>query len=446
MIPHADDVLSVGDYTRQIKQLLEGEIAPAWVRGEVSNLRRQQSGHVYFTLKDRESQLPCVLFRGDAMRQRVELDEGQQCIVMGALSVYEPHGRYQMICRELVEDGVGRLQQAFEKLKKRLADEGLFDAGRKQALPMLPRTVGIVTSPTGAALKDFLSILKRRGWCGRVIIYPAKVQGAGAAREIVRQIEAAQASGEVDLLVVGRGGGSLEDLWCFNEEAVARAVAACELPVISAVGHEIDFTLSDFAADKRAETPSAAAELISSAYLECREQVRLAREGLMGSAEFYLERRANGLELIVGRMRAVSPERRIERCTLQLDDLAMRMGMASRELLHAGNTLLNRLQQRLVAMSPERRLELQQAKMAELSRRMKRIASSALKPRTERLIALRQRLENSSLQKTLARGFVTVRNEKGDLITRKQGLQSGDRLAIDFSDGEVHTEIKELSG
>ena len=266
-------VASVGEFTRRIKVLLETGIRPGWVRGEVSNLRQQASGHVYFSLKDSEAQLSAVMFRGDAARQSLKLRDGQQVLVYGEINVYEVRGSYQLIVRVVVEDGVGRLQQEFEALKQKLADEGLFDPAKKKPLPEMPATVGFITSPTGAAVQDFLRILIRRGWRGRVVILPAKVQGEGAADEIAAMLQQAEVLGIFDLLVIGRGGGSLEDLWAFNEEPLVRAVAACTVPVISAVGHEIDFTLSDFVADVRAETPSAAAELISSHFVEALERV-----------------------------------------------------------------------------------------------------------------------------------------------------------------------------
>ncbi|WOO42962.1 exodeoxyribonuclease VII large subunit [Rubellicoccus peritrichatus] len=440
--PNPEHVLAVGDFTRRIKDLLEGGLPACWVRGEVSNLRKQQSGHIYFTLKDRESQLPCVMFRGDAMRQSVDMADGQQLIVHGAISVYEPHGRYQLICRELVEDGAGRLQQEFERLKKKLADEGLFSSERKKPIPVLPKTVAFVTSPTGAAIRDFLSIMKRRSWCGRIIILPAKVQGVGASDEIVERIQDAQAIGDIDLLVVGRGGGSLEDLWCFNEEKVARSVAACSIPTISAVGHEIDFTLSDFAADKRAETPSAAAELISSAYLNCSERVAKAADALIDAPAYYFERRWSQVGLLAERMRSASPERRIEQSSLRLDDLASRLTMAAREHLHERSVELGNIIQRLHAFSPERRIELARLQLKDMERRFNLLIKTSLTPKAERLAAVRHRLENASLHRTLARGFVVARDAKGELVTRKAGLSKGDTLAIDFADGEVHTEVK----
>jgi exodeoxyribonuclease VII large subunit len=275
-----DRVATVSEFTRRVKGLLESQIPPGWVRGEVSNLRRQSSGHVYFSLKDAGAQLSAVLFRGDAQRQSVELRDGQQVVVFGEISVYEARGNYQLIARVIVDDGVGKLQREFEALKRKLQAEGLFERERKRALPEMPRTVGFITSPTGAAVRDFIQILRRRNWRGRVVVLPAKVQGVGAAEEMVAMLGQAAAMELFDILVIGRGGGSLEDLWAFNEEVLVRAVAASPVPIISAVGHEIDVTLCDFAADVRAETPSAAAELISSRFVACNE--RLGQAG--GSA------------------------------------------------------------------------------------------------------------------------------------------------------------------
>ena len=250
LIPPADEIASVSEFTKKVKYLLETEIGGAWIRGEVSNLRRQSSGHVYFSLKDEGSQVTSVMFRNDAYKQSVDLEDGMQVIVFGQVSVYEPRGNYQLIVRLVVMDGLGRLQQVFEKLKARLQEEGLFDEESKKKIPSFPRAVGIITSPTGAAVQDFIRILKRREWVGHVIVLPVKVQGEGSASEIASMIDFAQKLSGLELLVVGRGGGSLEDLWAFNEETVVRAIHRSAIPIISAVGHEIDFTLSEYKFNK----------------------------------------------------------------------------------------------------------------------------------------------------------------------------------------------------
>ena len=255
-------VLTVTELTRLIKAALESEVGTVWVEGEVSNLRQPSSGHLYFTVKDANAQITAVLFRGDQQRLKFKPRDGLQVRVYGEISVYERSGNYQIIVRVLEEAGKGALQAKFEELKEKLQKEGLFDPARKKAIPLLPRHVGVVTSPTGAAIHDILNVISRRFPNLHLVLAPVKVQGEGAAREIAAAIEFLNRRGGFDVLIVGRGGGSLEDLWCFNEEIVARAIAASRIPVISAVGHEIDFTISDFVADLRAATPSAAAELV----------------------------------------------------------------------------------------------------------------------------------------------------------------------------------------
>jgi len=262
LTPVQPKIYRVAELTRWIKAVLEEEIGDVWVEGEVSNFRQPASGHWYFTLKDAAAQLTVVLFRGDQRSAGVRPRDGMLVRVRGRISVYEKSGQYQLVARALQPAGQGALQAAFEALKRRLEAEGLFDPARKKPLPRLPRHIGLVTSPTGAALRDILAVLGRRFPNLHLVLAPVRVQGAGAAEEIAAAVDAFNRRGDMEVLIVGRGGGSLEDLWCFNEEAVARAIARSRIPVISAVGHDIDFTISDFVADLRAATPSAAAELV----------------------------------------------------------------------------------------------------------------------------------------------------------------------------------------
>jgi len=267
-MPGEADILSVTQLTREIRDVLEGHIGSVWVEGEISNHRLQTSGHQYFTLKDEGAQLPCVFFRGAAARSNVRLQDGSLVQVHGEISVYEPRGQYQMVVKQVQAKGKGSLQERFEALKRKLHAEGLFDDENKRPILRFPCVVALVTSPTGAAIQDMLNILTRRAPWVRVLVFPVRVQGHGAELEIVRALEVLGDAENFglpvpDTIVVGRGGGSLEDLWCFNEEVLARAIAACPIPIISAVGHEIDFTIADFAADLRAPTPSAAAELLA---------------------------------------------------------------------------------------------------------------------------------------------------------------------------------------
>ncbi len=413
-------IQTVTEFTRRVKELLEGGLPPCWVRGEVSNLRAQASGHCYFSLKDAGAQLACVLFRGDAAKQSVTLRGGQQVLAYGQAAVYEARGQYQLIVRAVIEHGVGRLQQEFEQLKQRLATEGLFAAERKRALPVLPRTVGFITSPTGAAVQDFIRILQRRGWTGRLVVLPCKVQGEGAAAELAAALRDADALKIFDLLVIGRGGGSIEDLWAFNEEPLVRAVAACGVPVISAVGHEIDFTLCDLAADVRAETPSAAAELISSQFVACAERLRQAGESLRATAENVFDRSRERLEHARSRLRLLSPAAAIEQNSLRLDDLGNRLGAALRASVGERRRQWQAAHTRLVAASPEKRVQAE----------------------SHRLLALWKRLESASPQSVLKRGYAIVRDEAGRPIARAKAIKPGQPLVNEFHDGQVRVRVE----
>ncbi len=411
----AGRVRSVTEFTREVKELLEGGLRPGWVRGEVSNLRAQSSGHVYFSLKDAGASLACVLFRGDAGRQSVALRDGLSVLAYGEVSVYEARGQYQLVVRALIEHGAGRLQQELEKLKSRLAAEGLFDPARKQPVPLLPRTVGFITSPTGAAVSDFIRILQRRGWTGRLVVLPARVQGAGAAAEMVALLHTAGTLGIFDLLVIGRGGGSIEDLWAFNEEPLVRAVAACAVPIISAVGHEIDFTLCDFAADVRAETPSGAAELISSNYLVGTERLTRAADNLAGIADAALERWREQLDHARSRLRLLTPVAAIEQSHLRLDDLRNRLGSALGSAVQLRRGQATHARSRLAAVSPEKRV----------------------RQESHRLLSLWKRLESASPASVLKRGYAIVRDEQGRPIARVKGIKRGQPLVNEFHDGQL---------
>lgn len=413
-------VQTVAEFTRRVRELLKGGLPAGWVQGEVSNLRAQASGHVYFSLKDATAQLSCVLFRGDAARQSVALRDGLQVLVYGEIDVYEARGQYQLIVRAVVDHGVGRLQQEFEQLKRRLAAEGLFAAEKKRPLPVAAACVGFITSPTGAAVQDFIRILRRREWRGRLVILPAKVQGAGAAAEMVEQLRLARSLGIFDLLVIGRGGGSIEDLWAFNEEPLVRAVAAAAVPIISAVGHEIDYTLCDFAADVRAETPSAAAELISSRHLAVVERVLNAGGALEDIAAARLEHARQQLDHARSRLRLLSPAAVIEQRQLRVDDLANRLGSALRHAAQERREQLAAARARLAAASPERRVQLE----------------------SHRLLALWKRLESVSPQSVLKRGFALVRDAAGRPVSRARGVQSGQPLVTEFADGKVRSRVE----
>ncbi len=412
-------VYTVSGLTAEIKGTLEARFPEVWVKGEVSNARRQSSGHWYFTLKDDGAQVSGVLFRGEAARSTVTLRNGMEVTGFGRVNVFEPRGVYQVVFRTVMDSGLGRLQQAFEALKRKLADEGLFDPSRKRPLPPLPSTIGFVTSPTGAAVRDFVSILRRRDWRGQLIVLPVRVQGREAAPEIARMVRWAGGAGLFDLLVVGRGGGSLEDLWPFNEEEVVRAVAECSLPTISAVGHEIDYALTDFAADARAETPSAAAELVSSAFVALAERVQVLADDFEAALENRLERMRQRLELAGSRLRRHSPELRLENAWLRLDDARARLRQTLAEGVRIRREHFAEAVVGLRAVSPE----------------------FALRMRRERLTQLGHRLENLGVERILRRGFAILWDEEGNPVTSKAAAETHARLSAQLRDGRVKLDV-----
>lgn len=407
--------LTVSEFTRRVKAVLEGGIDSCWVKGEVSNLRVQPSGHVYFSLKDAGAQLSAVMFRMQAARQTVKLRDGLQVVAYGDVSVYEARGQYQLNVRTLVDDGVGALQREYEALKRRLSDEGLFAAERKKPIPQMPGTVGFVTSPTGAAVQDFMRILIRRGWRGRVVVLPSKVQGDGAAAEMAGMLELAGTLGIFDLIVIGRGGGSVEDLWAFNEEPLVRAVASCRIPTISAVGHEIDFTLCDFAADLRAETPSAAAELVSSEFVRFAERTGSAGQAMSSALDEAVGRARERVAHGRSRLRLLSPAAVVERGYLRLDDLSNRLGSSLRSSVQLRRQRLSGAASRLDRSSPETRVQIE----------------------SHRLLSLWKRLQGASPGSVLNRGFAIMRDEEGTPVTRRAAISPGQRLEAEFADGRT---------
>jgi exodeoxyribonuclease VII large subunit len=437
MTPPPEQVLKVTALTRLIKSQLEENFSRIWVQGEVSNLRKQSSGHLYFSLKDAGSQLPCALFARDAARQSFELEDGMEVLILGDISVFEPYGRYQMIAKVAIQSGEGRLQMEFEHLKRKLAAEGLFESGRKKPLPALPRRIAVITSPTGAAVRDFLRILRRRDYRGEVVIFPAKVQGKGAAEEVATMLQHASASAGFDLVVITRGGGSIEDLWTFNEESLTRAVAACPLPVISAIGHEIDTVLTDYAADRRAETPSGAAELISSLFLEALARYEDAGRDLLARIDSYLKDNRSSLRDLDARMRIIAPERQMQHYGMQLDDLENSLCRKLSRRINAEQQTIHQLGQRIIEQHPKTRIGMAGQHLADFSRRLERSMWSTQGQKQETLDALRRRLDNGSLQATLKRGYAVIQRPDGQIIDRASLAQKEPELKAFFHDGEV---------
>lgn len=351
------ETLTVSDLTQQIKMLLETGLAPVWLTGEISNFKRHSSGHFYFSLKDENAQIPCVMWAGRNRSLRFSPEDGMQVLAHGQVTVYEKRGYYQFDVAQIQPAGVGALQAAFEQLKRRLQAEGLFAEARKKPLPEFAQTVGIVTSPTGAALRDLVSVLRRRWPAMKIILRPVLVQGAGAAEAIAQAIGEFNEYKEVEVLIVGRGGGSLEDLWAFNEEIVARAIYASKIPIVSAVGHEIDFSISDFVADVRAATPSAAAELVAPEVAEVKRQLQNLALQAIRQLQRLLQTQHDRLRRVASSYGLRQPLDQVRQRSQQLDDLQRRLQLALQNRLAIWKQQLKAKEQRLRALSHEHILQ-----------------------------------------------------------------------------------------
>ncbi|KAB0669870.1 exodeoxyribonuclease VII large subunit [Oryzomonas sagensis] len=427
-------ILTVSRLTALIRGVLEDNFDQVWVEGEVSNLSLPSSGHLYFTLKDAGAQVRCVMFKSAAKNLKFRLSDGMGLIVRGRLSVYDQRGEYQIICEYLEPAGVGALQLAFMQLKERLAREGLFDEVRKRPMPRFPKRVGVVTSPTGAAIHDILNVLKRRFASLEVLLYPVRGQGDGAAREVASAIADMNRLGEVDVLIVGRGGGSLEDLWAFNEEIVARAVRRSRIPIISAVGHETDWTICDFAADLRAPTPSAAAELVSASAEELRGQIDSLAHRLRLGIESYLAAREARLDLL--RRALHDPTTLVGHLAQRVDDLTERLAVSLENVLIRRREQLNRLNQSLSFNSPIYLIADRRQRLHQLESDGERLIQSKLKVLKLAFGEQAARLEVLSPLSTLARGYAIARRCKdGTVATDAAQLAEGELLKLNFRRG-----------
>jgi exodeoxyribonuclease VII large subunit len=445
----AEKALTVTQLTRRVKDVLERQIGALWVTGEISNHRLQSSGHHYFTLKDAGAQLSCVLFKGSAQFVRTPLADGLMVQVYGEITVYEARGHYQMLVKKVQAAGQGALQMRFEELKRRLAAEGLFAAEHKQEIPRLPRTVAIVTSPTGAALQDMLNILQRRAPWLRILITPVRVQGAGAEHEIAAALQLlSEESGHglphIDTVVVARGGGSLEDLWCFNEEVVARAIFACPLPVISAVGHEIDFTIADFVADLRAPTPSAAAELLAPDHADLLAALEQQQRRMTRCAQQAVERASRIVDLMSRGPLQQDAERLLLPWRQRLDGAGEELeSLAFSDLQHR-TALVQSLQHRLELQRPDRRLAERVATLEMLHERLTARVATALERRRAALENQASLLRTLGPEATLERGFTCTLDAQGRVIREASQLQPGDEFETRFRRGRVRGTVKEV--
>ncbi|NMT63909.1 exodeoxyribonuclease VII large subunit [Marinobacter orientalis] len=431
--------LSVSELNHQARHLLEASFMQVWVEGELSGFSRPSSGHWYFSLKDRKCQIRCAMFRSFNQRLREIPAEGEQVRIRGKVTLYENRGDFQIIVEHIEPAGLGALQQAFEELKRKLQQEGLFDIARKKPLPTTPRHIGVITSSTGAAIHDILTVLARRCPAIPVTLYPTAVQGKAATADIVRAIARAARHGVADVLIIGRGGGSLEDLWCFNEEAVARAIAACPLPTVSAVGHEVDVTIADFVADLRAPTPSAAAEKISPDQNDWLRQLGERELRLAGAASRALKRMQTRLEHLSARLR--DPRRELLEKAQRMDELDLRLSKAVGRRLERDRVRAMHLTQRLAMQSPVRQLSDSQSDVRQLAERLVRAAREAITRRRERVEHTGQTLNVVSPLATLGRGYAIVQQENGEIVRQATSLQPGDRITARVASGELEANV-----
>lgn len=454
--PDSRRVYSVAEITRLVKQTLEDEVGRVWVEGEISNFRRQSSGHCYFTLKDERAQLSAVLFAGAGRGVAAPLADGLQVRLLGDLTVYEARGQYQLIVRQVEAGGTGALLARFEALKRKLQGEGLFEAARKRALPLLPRRVGIVTSPTGAAIRDILNITTRRFPNLHVLLAPVRVQGAGAAEEIAAAVDrlnalsAAAAAGEpgplpetLDVLIVGRGGGSLEDLWCFNEECVARAIARSAIPVIAAVGHEIDFTIADFVADVRAPTPSAAAELVVGRKEDFEQMLRVQSRTLRQAMRQRLTEVRGRLSAARGSHVFHAPRHALERAAQTLDAMELRLKQAAVRAGEGKRRRVDACRNRFLLVRGSR-MQRVEGRIDALRRRLAAAAPANLHRRRQALDALARQLRALSPTAVLERGFSLTRSADGALVRSVRQAPPGARIRTQVVDGTFEAVVETL--
>lgn len=436
-------VLTVSELTFRIRRLLEAQVGQVWVTGEITNLRAQASGHIYFTLKDAATQLNCVLFRGETQVNRGLLQDGRHVTIQGEITVYEPRGQYQLRVTQVELEGVGALQAAFERLKQKLQAEGLFAPERKRPIPAYPQRIGVVTSSTGAAIRDVLHVVQRRNSALEIVLAPCRVQGEGAAEEIAAAIRllnelnrqqtaafpVASRPGFLDLILITRGGGSLEDLWAFNEEVVARAIFESELPIVSAVGHEIDFTIADFVADLRAATPSAAAEIVTQGVFASTQFVAQALPRLGELARRCLAEKRDDFGHRLQRFARLHPRRRLEDLLQRLDDLQSSLFRRLHQGFRQHRLRAGTLNERLARVRPALLLKQRREQVQQTRLRLAELARYRMREQTERVANLVARLQLLGPEQVLARGYsITTQAGTGNVLRDPADLRPGQKV------------------
>ncbi|MCR8964978.1 exodeoxyribonuclease VII large subunit [Brevibacillus halotolerans] len=438
------EVMSVAELNRYVKRMMEGDLrlADVWVRGEISNFTHHHSGHMYFTLKDKDSRLKIVMFASYNRFLTFIPKNGTKAIVRGSISVFERDGAYQLYARELQPDGIGALFLAFEQLKEKLQQEGLFASERKRALPLFPKTIGVVTSPTGAAIRDIITTIKRRYPQAEIMLAPAIVQGVEAPASIIRAIRHINQY-QVDVMIVGRGGGSIEELWAFNDEAVARAIVASQIPIISAVGHETDYTIADFVADIRAATPTAAAELAVPHYLEWLERIKQLDHRLARALQTQLQEKRTHLQRLQQSYGLINPLRRVEERRQRIDEVTLRLSAMVKMKVVGKREQLSHVKKRLKQI----RLERQVAEGRGQVNRMESQLTQYMKQKTERSrqawLSLVQHLDALSPLRVMQRGF-SLSYKDDTLIKSVEGIEVGDQLMIRYQDGKIMTTVTDI--
>ena len=440
------DIYTVSRLNSEVRLTLELQFQTLWLQGEVSNFVAAASGHWYFSLKDSAAQVKCAMFKMANRNSTFRPQNGQQVLIRARISVYEPRGEYQLLAEFIEPAGAGLLKQQFEQLKAKLQAEGLFDPARKKALPAQVQRVGVITSPTGAAVRDIVTVLKRRAPGIEVIIYPSQVQGETAAAQLRNMLSTAIRRNEVDVLIIGRGGGSLEDLWCFNDELLCRAVAACPIPIVSAVGHEIDFALTDFVADVRAATPSAAAELVSPDQSHVLDRILQLKNRLLQAQRSRMQQVAPKLLNLSQRLLALHPKRRLQQQQQRLDELQLRLSASAKRALQAAQQQQQYLDKSLRQLSPAKTLLAHTQHINQLERRLTNTQQLQLKQSKQQLAQLSSQLNTVSPLATLARGYSITFDDNQQVVTSSSQLKAGDKVAIKLAEGGFDAEVKNLTG
>ncbi len=442
--PDPNDIYTISRLNREVRRVLEDVFPPIWVQGELTNLAKPASGHLYFTLKDNAAQVRCAMFKNRQSGIRFTPENGMQVMARANIGLYEGRGEYQLIIESLEPAGIGSLQIAFEALKQKLATEGLFAEEHKKPLPFFPDTIGIITSATGAAIQDILSILKRRYPYGEIIIYPVPVQGEGAAIKIANAIKQADQREECDVLILSRGGGSLEDLWSFNEEIVARAIYACATPVVSGVGHEIDFTIADFVADHRAPTPSAAAELVSPDSVETIARLKQREEKLIRHQQQLIHNLQRRVEFLS--VQIPHPKQRLIELIQRTDEYAMRLKHHIENKLTNRKMMLSNWSQKISELNPVHKVSQQIEKVRYLQLQFEKSITHILEKSNTEISRLQHMLQTVSPVSTLERGYAIVTDSKTNtIVTNASNLLVGDKIRITLSKAEISSTVDDIN-